>query len=88
MKVFTFAATGVIFALSLIAQAQEDRVELKIAEDAPPVIRKVIPAVRPPGAAAPAKDEPKKDDEAATEVPRGSGRAPWSQVHPPALAGR
>lgn len=64
--VVTFVAAGLIFALSLIAHSQE----VKIAEDAPAVIRKVVPAVRPAGAAAPAKEEPKKDEEATTEVPR------------------
>ena len=68
--VVTFAAAGLVFALSLIAQAREEQAEEKIAEDVPAVIRKVIQAVKPAGAPAPAKEDPKKDDEAATEVPR------------------
>ncbi|MBC7853964.1 MAG: hypothetical protein IAF94_11040 [Pirellulaceae bacterium] len=68
--VVTFAASGLIFALSLAAQSQEEKVEETVAEDVPAVIRKVIQAVKPAGAPAPAKEEPKKDDEAATEIPR------------------
>lgn len=64
--VVTFAAVGLIFTLSHTAHPQE----LKIAEDVPAVIRKVIQAVKPADATAPAKEEPKTDDEAAIEVPR------------------
>ncbi len=64
--VVTFAAAGLIFTLSHIAHSQE----FKIAEDVPAVIRKVIQAVKPADAAAPAKEESKTDDEAAIEIPR------------------
>lgn len=64
--VVTFAASGLIFALSGIAQSQEDRIAGKFADEVPMVIR----AIKPAGAAAPAKEEPKKDDESATEIPR------------------
>jgi len=43
----TFAASGLIFALSLIANAREVQVE-----EAPAVIRKVVQAVKPAGAPA------------------------------------
>jgi hypothetical protein len=64
--VVTFVTAGLTFALSLVASAQE----AKIAEDVPAVIRKAIPAIKLGGAAAQAKEEPKKDEEAAVEVPR------------------
>ncbi len=77
--VVPFAASGLIFALALIAYAQEEKVEEKVVEEVPEVIRKVIQAVKPGGVPAPAKEgEPKKEDEAAVEVPR----APAVQLGP------
>ncbi len=64
--VVTLAVFGLIFAFSLVAHAQEERA----AEDVPAVIRKVIEAAKPGGEPAPAKAEPKRDDEGASEVPR------------------
>jgi hypothetical protein len=64
--VVRFAAAGLIIAFSLTLRAQE----VRIVEEVPMVIRKVIPAAGAAGAVAPANEEPKKEDEAAIEVPR------------------